>query len=104
MSMFGNDGGMKRGRGRPKKDPFEKVSEGFKAKVRGAQTTEEINAIIAEVSKLRESTVAVIAAVPEVIQLREALKNETAYYRETITTCKQELAFVLDHLKSGGKL
>ena len=104
MSMFGRDSGSgeKRGRGRPKKDPFEKVSDAFKQRVQAAESVEAVNAIVADVAKMQEANAAAMQSDPEVIQLREALKLELADYKETMKRCKQELAFCVEHLKIKG--
>src|SRR5690554_3429948 len=87
MSLFGRSSK----RSRPKKDPFDLVTDSFRARVEG-KSPEEIDAVIAEVSKLREETEYAMKTDPEVVQLKESLKYATEDYRETIKRCKQELA------------
>lgn len=102
MSMFGgNSGGSGKSRGRPKKDPFDKISPEFRNKVESS-SIDEINLIISDVAKESEATSAAMKADPEVVQLKEDLKLATADYKDTIKRCKQELAFCMEILAGKG--
>jgi hypothetical protein len=77
---------VKRGRGRPRKDEFADLDEGFKSEAEGA-TEEQLKAIISK-NKLGEITAAAAMKSDEDVQrLSGELKEARRPYKETATAC-----------------
>jgi hypothetical protein len=93
---------VKRGRGRPKKSPYDLLSEQFQDAV-ATSTPEEINKRIAEIAKGAAANKELLKADPVVSDLKEELKNATAGYRETDKAFGQQLAFCRETLANKGK-
>lgn len=73
---------VKRGRGRPKKDPFADVPTEFQDST-AAMSVEELNLLLAEVSKNELDNKQALKDDEHVAELKEQLKDAQAQYRET---------------------
>src|SRR5512133_3677586 len=93
---------QKAGRGRPKKDPFDLLSDEFKDAVASA-SPEDINKRIAEIAKGAAANQELLKSDPIVSDLKEKLKEATAGYRETKKAFGQQLAFCREKLADKGK-
>lgn len=83
---------VKRGRGRPKKEEFADLDEGFKTLAQAADD-DMLKAIISK-NKLGEITAKVAMKMDEdVIRLKGESKEATRPYRETIAACDLRARF-----------
>lgn len=72
---------QKRGRGRPKKDPFEAVPSEYKDETAGL-SVEELNLKLAEVAKNEMENKQAYKEDQQILELKEQLKDASAQYRE----------------------
>lgn len=93
---------VKRGRGRPKKDQYDLLSEEFKDAISSA-SPEDINKRIAEVAKGAAANQELLKSDPVVNDLKEQLKTATSGYRETKKVFGQQLAYCREKLADKGK-
>lgn len=100
MANFTSSG--KRGRGRPKKDPYDALTPEFKDAVNGA-TPEEINKRIAEIAKGAAANQELLKSDPAVIDAKQKVKDVTSGYSETKKTFAQQLAWCRKALADKGR-
>lgn len=105
MGLFagstGNGGGEKRGRGRPKKDPFADLSEDFQAEVL-IMTVDEIRAKMGDVAKVIAQTVETRKADIDLADKKEAVKDAGAVYKEVIDASNLKIRFMMQLLSDKG--
>jgi hypothetical protein len=93
---------VKRGRGRPKKDPYDLLSDEFKDAIASA-SPDEINKRIAEIAKGAAANTELLKSDPVVNEAKDELKKLTAPYGETKKAFGQQLAFCREKLADKGK-
>lgn len=103
MGLFAgnNGGGEKRGRGRPKKDPFANLSEDFKDGV-AAMSPEEIHVKISEVARAEVENRIAFKDDQHLAELREEVKEASAGYKEVSAANDAKIKFLKRVLEDKG--
>lgn len=100
MSEF-TGGSAKRGRGRPKKDPFAIIETEWKDAI-ASSTPEEINKRIAQVAKDEDENIKLKKDDEDLARIREELKTASAQYTEGTKRHKAMVAFARQVLSDKG--
>lgn len=92
-----------RGRGRPAKDKFDDLDAEWKDAVANSDP-EEIKKRMADLAAEAEMQKQAMDADPEVQQLKDRLKTETADYKANIKGAKLRIQYCVEKLKDKGAL
>lgn len=94
---------VKRGRGRPKKDPFAALPKGFKEETLGL-TPERLNLLLAEVAKDEMENKRLQKEDQHIAELKEQLKDANAGYKEITAANEAKMRWLKQLVEDkGGK-
>lgn len=101
MGLFSSSGGEKRGRGRPRKDPFADLPEDFKANTEH-MSVDELRQTMGDISKVSEETKQARKDDIDLADKKEAVKEAGAVYKEILDANSLKTRWLMRLLSNKG--